>query len=42
MLLIYHVNKLILPYVLCQNETKRYAEVQEQNVEDKRLVLNMS
>lgn len=35
MLLIYHVNKLILPDILCQNETTRYAEEQEQNEEDK-------
>jgi hypothetical protein len=42
MLLFYRVNKLILPDVLCQNETMRDAEEQEQNVEDKRLVLNMS
>jgi len=41
-LLIYRVNKLILPDVLCQNEMVRYAEEQVQNVEDKRLVLNMS
>jgi len=42
MLLIYQANKLILPDVLCQNETRRDAEEQEQNVENKRLVLNMS
>jgi hypothetical protein len=42
MLLIYQANKLILPDVLCQNETMRDAEEQEQNVENKRLVLNMS
>jgi len=42
MLLIYHVDRLILPEVLCQNEMLRDAEEQEQIVEDKRLVLNMS
>jgi hypothetical protein len=42
MLLIYQANKLILPDVLYQNETMRDAEEQEQNVENKRLVLNMS
>jgi hypothetical protein len=41
MSLIYHVNKLILPDVLCQNGKMRDAEEREQNVEDKRLVLKM-
>jgi len=41
LLLIYQVNKLILPDVLCQNEMMYDAEEEEQNVEDKGFVLNM-
>lgn len=40
-LFIYHVNKLILSDVLCQNEMMYDAEEKEQNVEDKGFVLNM-
>jgi hypothetical protein len=42
MLLIYQVNKLILPDVLCQNDMMYDAEEQEQNMEDRSFVLNMS
>jgi hypothetical protein len=42
MLLIYQVNKLILPHVLCQNDMMYDAEEQEQNTEDTVFATNMS
>jgi hypothetical protein len=41
-LLIYRLNKLILPDVLCQNETMYGTEELEEKVEDKGMILDVS